>query len=235
MVREPMFELKHRPEDLEPSSPAPPKPAPAGPGLSCLRGAPGPADLSADVTALCGLPSPLQARFYELLAPYLAGTPSDEEQQKLFAICEEHGFDAQGLVGPIRGARFLVHNAARAGLDEDAFGQDVARLVEGKLVTQAITLLLPCFRRAAPELRRQIVSRTIADHGRVVTDVSWRVDKIIHSEHGDGVNLPVALLTFRYQDGSRDERVTLHLLPDQLAKLKAACLELLPDRPQPST
>lgn len=224
-----MFDLKHHPDEA-PAAARAEGPEPRGPSLQCLRGMSAPEDLPADVASLCSLPPPLRERFFDLLAPYLAGVPSDEDQQRLFALCEEHAFDPQRLVGPIRGARFLIQSAARAALDEDAFAKDVARLIESDRVVDALSVLVPCFRRAAPELRRQIALRTIADHGRLVTDVNWRVDKIVNSEHGDGVNVPVAVLTFRYQEGAKEERITVHLLPEQLGKLKSACLEMLPDR-----
>lgn len=220
-----MFELKHRPDRPAESE----GDISAEPALRCLRGKVGPDDLRGDLGALCALPPPLRAQFFDLLAPYLAGTPTEEEQRRLFAVCEEQAIDPQGLVGPIRGARFLITNAARTALDEQAFAADVAELVPGELLTQALAVLVPCFERAAPELRRQIALRTISDHGRVVTDVHWRVDKIVNSEHGDGVNVPVAVLTFRYREGVREDRITLHLLPEQLAKLKSACLEMLPE------
>jgi len=210
-----VFELKH--------------PPPAEPlRLRCLRGAPAPADLAADVRALVALPEALRQRFWAVLEPCLEADPDEAAQRRIFALCEELGVDPVSLQVPLRGARFLLTNAARAALGDDAFVADVEALAPTGELRAAVGVLLACYQKARTRLRLSIVARTVADHGKLAEDVSWRVDKIIHSEHGDGVNLPVAVLTFRYREGDRSDRITLHLLPEQLQKLKEACGSILP-------
>jgi len=223
-----VFELKHRPDESDDS---PPKSTDESPSLNCMRGLSGPDGLRDDMHALLALPAPIRQKFWMVLAPYLAGDTSEEAQRPIFDLCEEHGTDPQSLVGPVRGARFLVSQGARAALDEQRFVEDLSQLTDSSSLQALIEVMLPCFERAAPIFRKEIVARTIADHGRLVRDVNWRVDKIINSEHGDGVNVPVAVLTFRYQEGAREERITLHLLPEQLAKVRTACLDMLPAEP----
>lgn len=225
-----MFELKHRPDASE--SPAAPG-SDDSPSLNCMRGMPGPAGLRDDMQALLALPEPIKKQFWMVLAPYLAGDTSEQAQKPIFELCEAHGVDPQALVGPVRGARFLVAQSARAALDEQRFVEDLSRLTESSTLPALIGVLLPCFERAEPIFRQEIIARTIADHGRLVRDVHWRVDKIIHSEHGDGVNVPVAVMTFRYQEGAKEERITLHMLPEQLTKMRAACLDMLPPEGSP--
>ena len=201
-----------------------------GPPLNCLRGLSGPPELREDLRQLLALPAPVRERFWEILARCLDSDPNDEEQQAIVAICREHGADPQLLALPVRGGRFLILNAARAALTKEAFVEDLARLLDDAALPDGIACLGTCYDRAVPVLRSAIIARTIADHGKLTDDVNWRVDKIINSEHGDGVNVPVAVLTFRYREGDRTERITLHLLPDQLNKLKDACLQMLPEK-----
>ncbi len=221
MVDTNMFKLGEQPVQAE-AEPA------AEPALNCLRGLAGPAGLSDDIQELLALPDGIRARFWEILEPCLVSDPSTEEQERIFAICGEHQLDPQLLTNPLRGVRFLVNASARAALTKEAVVQDVEQIVRDGQHRHALAVLLPCFEKSLPVLRAQIVARTITEHGTLAEGVHWRVDKIINSEHGDGVNLPVAVLTFRYREGHREERITLHLLPDQLAKLKEACLEMLP-------
>ena len=209
-----MFELKN---------PVPPEAI----RLATLRGGEAPAALPSDVQALVALPEPLRQRFWSILEPCLDADPDEESQRTIFALCEEHGVDPSCVLEPLRGARFLLQAAARSAATREAFVEDLERLVRPGELRHAVGTLVPCFDKAVPRLRERIVARSIADHGKLVEDVHWRIDKIIQSEHGDGVNVPVVVLTLRYREGERAERVTLHLLPEQLKKLESACASIL--------
>ncbi|MBM4358622.1 MAG: hypothetical protein FJ096_11000 [Deltaproteobacteria bacterium] len=208
-----MFELKNPPEPVR---------------LLALRNGEAPRDLPGDVRALLALLEALRQRFWAVLESCLDGDPTEAAQARIFALCDELGVDSARLKEPLRGARFLIVNAARAALPPEGFVEDLERLAPDGKLRHAVGTLLPCYEKALPKLRLAIVARTVADHGKLAEDVSWRVDKIVNSEHGDGVNLPVAVLTSRYREGERSERITLHLLPEQLQKLKDACGKMLP-------
>jgi hypothetical protein len=210
-----MFDLKN-----------PPEPEPIR--LKALRDGEAPREMAADIRALVALPEALRQRFWAVLEPCLEGDPSEGAQERIFALCRELDVDPAALREPLRGARFLIQHAARAALPPEAFVEDLERLAPNGKLRHAVGTLLPCYERALPKLRLAIVARSVADHGKLAEDVSWRVDKIVNSEHGDRVNLPVAVLTFRYREGERTERITLHLLPEQLQKLKDACGKMLP-------
>lgn len=196
--------------------------------LQCTRGAPHPEALTADMRALAALPEALRQRFWAILEPCLDHDPDDESKDAIVTLCETHGVEPTAILEPLRGARFLLHASARAALSREAFVDDLERLSRPGELRHVVGTLVPCFEKAMPVLRQRIVARTIADHGKLAEDVSWRIDKIINSEHGDGVNVAVAVLSFRYREGERSERITLHLLPEQLQKLKDACLSILP-------
>jgi len=204
--------------------------APDGVPLRCLGGRPGPARLTADVGELLALPLAVKERFWDVILPYLHPAPTDEQAARVEALRGEHGLAAEALVGPIRAARFLIVEGARAGLDDDAFVADLSSLSRTVDVREIVGILLPCFRRAAPPLRSEIVARTLADHGKLVSDVHWRVDRILGSERGSALDAAVAVLTFDYRDGARDDRVTMQFMPEQLIQLLRACEEMLADQ-----
>jgi hypothetical protein len=228
-----MFDLKHPPPELDDAQDRLPRAAPrpaGGPGgvaLNCMGGAAGPADLRDDIEALMALPDPIKQRLWEVLLPYLHPAPAEADQQRVGALCEEHGLDPQRLVGPVRAVRFLLQQSARAALDRGAFAGDLSALAPEGRIHELLEILLPCFDRAMPPMRREIVARTLAEHGRLVETTHWRVDKILGSEHGDGIDVPVAVLTFAYRESAGPERVTLHFLPEQLAQLREICDRML--------
>ncbi len=62
---------------------------------------------------------------------------------------------------------------------------------------------------------------TLADHGKVLTGLSWRVDNVTSSDRGADLASPVVFLTLRYQEGKDSDSVTLQLTPESLQELKA--------------
>lgn len=220
MARAPeaMFDLK-----------TPVEPAPLT--LHCTRGDDAPSGLTDDARELLALPAEVKARFADVVGPYLHGEPDQAQQSTLQRLCEESDIPPERLIGPIRAGRFLVTSAAKASLTTESFSEDIARLHDDPhAIRELIQLLMPVYEKEAPALRAAIVERTVAEHGRLVESAHWRIDNIVNSEHGDGINVPVAVLTFDYREGEKRDRVTLHLLPEQLNQLRSACLQMIPER-----
>jgi len=217
-----MFELKHPPQEEAADGDAL--------RLNCTGGQPAPPDLPQDTLALLALPQAVKDDFFDVLAPYLADEPTTEQQQWLQQLCEENDVEPQLLIAPIKAARFLISAAARTAQTRETFSEDIARLHDDpSAIRELIGILLPCYERTAPAIREEIITRTMAEHGKLAQGIHWRIDKVVNSEHGDGINTPVAVLTFDYREGKNQERITLHLLPGQLAQLKAACLQMMPE------
>ena len=58
---------------------------------------------------------------------------------------------------------------------------------------------------------------------KLLEGIDWRLDKLEASDRGHDLRAPVLLLTLRYREGRKSERVTLQLLPDTIRKLKRVC------------
>src|SRR5262245_7523414 len=101
-----MFDLKHPPPEPDDAEDRLPEadPGPGGVSLNCMGGGSGPADLRDDLAALLALPDPIKQRIWDVLLPYLHPSPAEADQQRVGALCEEHGLDPQRLVGPVRAA-----------------------------------------------------------------------------------------------------------------------------------
>ena len=109
-------------------------------------------------------------------------------------------------------------------LDEADFAEDLARLGDGGEIRAA---LLPGYAMAMTALRGDMALGALADHGKVVDGVAWRVEHVTASNRGQGLDVPVVVLTLAYREGERRDRVTLQLLPDALVELQAMCARLL--------
>ena len=90
-----------------------------------------------------------------------------------------------------------------------------------------VATVIPCYERAAPKLRVKAVYEALTDHGRVVTDVKWRVDNVSSANTGEAINVPVALVTLKYREGEQSGQLTVQLLPEELKKLHHACEQAL--------
>jgi hypothetical protein len=88
-------------------------------------------------------------------------------------------------------------------------------------------LVLAGYEPAKAQIRHEIIKSALADHGKLLTGVSWRLDAVQASERGANLRTPVAMLTLRYRDGAEAGRVTLQVLPDMMAELKDACDRIL--------
>jgi hypothetical protein len=77
------------------------------------------------------------------------------------------------------------------------------------------------------QVRAELLRGTIADHGKLVEGIDWRIDSISASDRGESFGYAIGVLTFRYREGEERSRITVQLLPDALAELRAICDRML--------
>ena len=86
-----------------------------------------------------------------------------------------------------------------------------------------------------PSLRQAILGAAITDHGKVLTNVHWRLDNVAASDRGADLQATVVYLTLEYADQPTPGRITLQLTPEGIQQLKAFAdpdHPLKVDRPQ---
>ena len=167
------------------------------------------------------LPEAAQKRFWEVLAVYLRPSIDDEGQAVIVKFCSDHELAFEQVAPAIRATRLLFEEAARSAIALDAFASDLSTLLPDD-GSAAAALLLPWLEDWLPRLRDQLVRRTIADHGKLVTDTRWRVQRITSSDRGLGIGTSIGVLTFTYAEGAREERISLHMTPEQLNSVRSA-------------
>jgi hypothetical protein len=198
-----------------------------GPRLACLGGEPAPAELAHDLTRLLELPAPAKAALWRVLAPSLEEHIDDRTEKLLTAFCTDFEVEDDALARPLKAARHLFREAAKRAISRDAFEHDLRVLVGEERGRSVASILTLHYDEALRAIRTDIVRAALLDHGSLLLGLDWRVDTIATSPRGKKLGTSVALLTFKYKNGERTERLTVQALPDVLGEMRAALDEML--------
>ncbi|MBW2459191.1 MAG: hypothetical protein JRI68_32135 [Deltaproteobacteria bacterium] len=193
--------------------------------LDCLGGAEPPTELTLGLKDLLSLPKGTKQAFWDALGPVLQYPLPKDLDTRLDAFRRRHEVPAGKFARAITACRTLLVGAGQNDLTREAFEADLGRLPdpEGKL----LGILLPGFDQAIQSVKQEILYGALADHGKLLVGVDWRVDKMIHSNRGRQLSSPVTQITLRYVEGKQERRITIQALPDLLQQLQAMCQQIL--------
>jgi len=189
--------------------------------LNCCQGNPAPPFVMDGWKRFIRFPEQARNGFLSLLAPAMREPADPENRQRIEIFCNGHGLAEEAVVAALRSCDFLLRQASMLDLDADAFQQDLAELSGGD--PQAAGPVLANYNAAKADLRLQILRETLADHGKVLVGLDWRVDKVTASDRGVQLNSDVVFLTLRYRENNNVERITLQLTPEAVKELKLFC------------
>jgi hypothetical protein len=163
-------------------------------------------------------PGSAVADVWTFLRPLVEDPRSELATNMLRGYSQQHelGRNEVGKAGTL--LHNLLLNAASLDLSKEAFAQDLAALGGGP-VSDA---LLPAYDDAIRAIRLRLLRVALADHGKLLTNISWRVDVIGDSDATKQLASSVLLLTLGWQEGAENGRVTLQLTPDKIAELRNA-------------
>lgn len=199
--------------------------SPALPRLYCLGGQAAPPELGADLSRLARLPPEALQKIWQVLAPSMDEHIGKETEETLDLFCAAYRVDDEELARAIKAVRFVIREAARRDVPRDALSDDLDKLCPEDPLARGI--VLAGFEPAKQRVRREIVRAAIAEHGKLLVGVGYRVDVVQSSERGLGLGVPVALLTLHYRDGAEAGKITLQALPDMVGELQATCNRIL--------
>jgi hypothetical protein len=200
--------------DLPEERPASPQP------LHCLGGFPAPPEIGADIALLTALPQLARRQLYRVLGPCLGEPVPSSVDAQLDQFCREHGLEPALFARAIKASRFLLRQAAMQDLREAELAADLAKLGdEGEIRA----MLAPGYEVAKRAIRADITRGALADHGKLVERVDWRMDSVTASNRGENLNLTVAVLTLTYRQRDRQEEVTVQLQREAVMELRAMC------------
>ena len=193
--------------------------------LHCLGGISAPAEIVGDLRKILDLPPLARQTLWEVLGMCLGAKIPPEAESRLTEFCKAHGADEGALAAAIKACRFLLRSAVSLDLSRAVFAEDLASLVgNGREVSE---ILLAGYDSAKNLIRAEILQGVLADHGKLCEGIDWRVDYLASSNRGEKLRIPVAMLTLRYREGSRRDRITLQFLPDAIKDLRKICDQIL--------
>jgi hypothetical protein len=186
--------------------------------LNCCQGKPAPQPVVDGWKQFIRFPEKARNGFMGLLASTLMEPANPANKQRLESFCDEHGLAEQDVVAAVRTCDFLLRQASALDLDASVFQQDLVLLSGG--VQQYAETIISQYGGAKADLRKILVQESLADHGKVLVGIDWRMDSVSASNRGAKLNTPVIILTLRYRENNRIKRTTLQLTPDAIKELK---------------
>lgn len=192
----------------------------AGVRLHCMGGQAAPAEVLSDWQRLSVLPERARQSLWELVEASL-GQVDPALERRAEAFCQLYGVPGPDLQSSLRVCRFLLSRAAAINMPAPQMAEDLAALSQGQR-PEVAALFLAHYEGAKAIVRRGLIERMILDHGKVLSGLDWRVDKIAASDRGVGMEAPVLVLTLRLRDGDREERSTFYMTPEAFLELKKA-------------
>ncbi|MBE9572864.1 MAG: hypothetical protein IMF11_19745 [Proteobacteria bacterium] len=186
--------------------------------IKCCQDRPVPQPVVEGWKQFLGFPEKAMNNFWGILRPALMQPANPNNRQRIESFCGDYGLKETDVVTALRSCDFLMRQAAALDMDATPFRQDLAALSEGN--EQGAEIILSQYESAKADLRKVIIQESLADHGKVLVGIDWRVDNVTASDQGANLNTTVVLLTLRYRDANRTERITLQLTPEAIRELK---------------
>jgi hypothetical protein len=185
--------------------------------LRCLSGGAMPDDLNRDAQRIDKLTDGALAALSRVLRVCVVEPMSAELGQELSRLCVHHEVAEADLGRVLRAVRWLLREASAADASAAAIEADVHAIWrDPRGLAAAVTSQYEGIKQ---DLRRQLLQDALTSHGNVLVDVDWRVDVVAADRHAPKLMSPVALVTLRYRGAEKGDRLTLQILPDQLARL----------------
>ena len=192
--------------------------APAAHRLRCCQGATPPVPIVEGWKKFLDLPEAAAGEIWTVLEPGLLQRTDPATQAMLDSFCRAHGVKPEDLAGAVLGCGFLVERASALNLGVEDLKQDLATLSDGD--PSRAESILSRYDELKTTIRQIMVEESLADHGKVLTGLDWRIDTVSASDRGADLQTSVIFLTLRYRDGDRHGRITFQLTPQALSQLR---------------
>jgi hypothetical protein len=191
--------------------------------LYSLNGSPAPADLGQGLSACLELPADVAPKIADVVFACLEPVSPDQLRNRIGRHCRRLELDEEIVSRTVLAARFLLHAAAETNASPEDVGKDLSALGCGAVAEW----LVPLYAHVVGELRRDIARSALTMHGRVLTQIDWRMDTVGSTNRGRELNLAVAMVTLHYIDGKEEGRMTVQMLPDMVNEMRRVCDQLL--------
>lgn len=187
--------------------------------LQCFGGAAAPAPVIVGWRHIVGLPENVRQEFWTLLDRAVMAPDDPSYQERLDNFCQTNESAHASVLQALQACDFLLGNASAHNLEPEVLKQDLIALSEGN--TPLVDEFQKYFSAIKQMLRNRLTDITLADHGKLLTGLDWRVDNVTASDRGTQLNATVVYLTLHYREGDDHDRVSLQLTPESIQHLKA--------------
>ncbi len=186
-------------------------------GLHCLSGGALPDELRKEASRIDRLPDRVSAELGPIVKSCVLQPMTPEVGDQLSRFCVQHEVAEADLGGVLKVCGWLLREASALDLTTEQLGQDVATIFGDKAeVANVLQGEYGPFKRS---VREQLLNEALTNHGNVLVDVDWRVDRVVTERSAAKINSAVALVTLAYQHADGTGRLTLQITPDRLARL----------------
>jgi len=171
--------------------------------LNCCQERPAPVPVVEGWRQFLRFPEQARKGFWGVLFPALLEPANPSNKQRVESFSREYGLEEEAVVSAMRGCDFLLRQASALDMDAAPFRQDLAALSEGD--EQGVEVIVSRYDGAKADLRKVIIQESLADHGKVLVGMDWRMDNVSASNRGAKLNTTVVLLTLKYRENNRIE------------------------------
>lgn len=192
--------------------------------LHCLGGGAAPRDLAADLAALLQIPAEAREPLWDILGPSLADPVPPGMEGHVEEFCQAFGVRSAELARAVRACRFLLREAASRDVSRADFAADLTALAGSGAVA---AIVLPRYEMAKARIRRELMGHTVADHGKLVESIDFRVDTTVSSSRAERLGGRVVTLTFGCRSREGREEMTIQLLPEAVEELLRVCQKVM--------
>lgn len=188
--------------------------------LNALGGQPAPEPVVAGWKRFLGMPTRARQEFVELLTRSVVEADESELVRAVEGFAGESGVARDDVVGALQACQFLLHRAAAIDLNPERFAEDLQALSPDS-EAGALRLVGTRYGPLKERIREELFLQSLADHGKVLVDLDWRMDSVKASDRAVGLEGPVVFLTLRMRDADGVERTTVQLTPPAIRKLRS--------------
>lgn len=187
--------------------------------LQCFGGQPAPPHVQAGWQCFLQLPPEARQDFWEVLEPVLRDPAVANNDNFLDGFCDKHSVAQEDVIAAITACDNILGPASALNLSPEQLRADLVALSDGD--TDASDLILSKYEIVKTKVRQGILDMALACHGKVLVGLEWRLDNVIATDRGAELSQKIVMLSLRYQDGEKFDRITLQLTPDALSQLRA--------------
>lgn len=189
------------------------------PKLNCLAGQETPEEFVTGWQNFLAFPREAQNDFWDIVYQGLTVPSPEAVQQSGQKFCAQYSVKEPDGALALQVCVKLVSQGIALDLSQEQFRDDLMRLGNDDPV--AAEFVASRYQQTKPTLRGAILGAVLADHGKVLTGLNWRVETVQAADRAANLNATVIHLSLQYQEGAEMGRVSLQLTPESLQVLKA--------------